>query len=510
MPAVQEVSLIRSGNRLVVDPTTEAISSLLVNRLTFESKKFLYGYERKAHDGARVLVENWQCYQLDHAGRIATSFGYYKRLSDVLKSSGYAVKLIDEQEAHRRDVMEPQWDRLYAGDSPYQLRKTQDEFLIKFFSNPCGRFDAATGYGKTFLIGLVATLIPKAKIHVVSKRASVLRDRIWPELAQMLPSVGIVGGGKRITDRRVMCYSVDSLQHSDGDADVLIGDECHEMAADEAAYMLGRYQRSNNYGFSASHDMRLDGKDMRVEGIFGPLVYRIGYQKAEELGLVVPIQVVWTKVRADRNPCEGIDDGVSRKRYGVWRNEARNAIIAEDARSYGDDVQVLITVETIDHLMHLKKLLPEYTVVYAEDGLDARDRAYYVRNGMINEDEPPMTLDRRKKLTSLFERGKLKKAICTTVWNVGVDFKQLAVLIRADAGGSPINDVQIPGRVSRTYRDPETGTAKQFAVVRDYTDKFDRGFAAKATKRMKSYAAQGWQQIMPEPEELPKEQWHLS
>ena len=102
-----------------------------------------------------------------------------------------------------------------------------------------------------------------------------------------------------------------------------------------------------------------------------------------------------------------------------------------------------------------------------------------------------MDLKRRIWLTKQFERGELKKAICTTVWNVGVSFNALEVLIRADAGGSPINDVQIPGRVSRISEGKECG------IVHDYLDQFNSGFKRRAKNRSKSYKENNWEQSFP-------------
>jgi superfamily II DNA or RNA helicase len=102
-----------------------------------------------------------------------------------------------------------------------------------------------------------------------------------------------------------------------------------------------------------------------------------------------------------------------------------------------------------------------------------------------------MDADRRRQLTIDFEKGKLKKVICTTVWNVGVSFNALSVLIRADGGSSPINDVQIPGRVSRISAD------KPYGVVHDYLDQFDKGMRQKAAGRAKSYKSNSWEQVFP-------------
>lgn len=489
---MEKIVLARSGNRLAVSPTPTAIRESLEAALQYETRRFLYGKERK-QKGVPVETQRLCLFAYDVKDRLVAPLGLYKRIADVLRSHGYkpVMRHVTPRDKSR---LVADWDHLSRSMERigYDFRHGQEDFLLKIVSRlqhglP-GRFDAPPGFGKSTLIGFVGLALPRARIHVVTKRVPVLRERIYPGLLSMLSNVGIVGGGLKRTGHRIMCYTADSLHRSDGQADILIGDEIHELAADKAAYQLAGYQHSCNFGFSASHDMRLDGKDLRVEAIFGPMVFSMGYAEAQAHSMVVPIDVIWTRVKMDVDPTEGEDDPIERKRWGVWRNDYRNMLIAQDARKYGEDVQTLITVETLDHAVHLKRLLPEFQMVYSESAMTPERRRKYMGKGMIEPSEPAMTPERRQNLARAFESGRLKKAIATTVWNVGVDFRQLSVLIRADAGGSPINDIQIPGRASRTV------DGKDRSTIHDYYDEWNRGFKAKSTGRSKTYAAQGWTQ----------------
>jgi hypothetical protein len=73
-----------------------------------------------------------------------------------------------------------------------------------------------------------------------------------------------------------------------------------------------------------------------------------------------------------------------------------------------------------------------------------------------------------------------------------VDFKNLQVLIRADGGGSKINDHQIPGRVSRISDDAD----KKIGVIHDFLDCFDVGYKNRSEKRRANYAELGWTQFI--------------
>ena len=487
----------------MVSPTTDEIRESLPSILTYKSKRMLHGIEAKRR-GIPVEETEHQIYLVDHADRIVTAFGLHDRVYRKLVALGYPVMYKDQAPHPRPEVFEPLWHRLYEPSRNIELREGQPEFLIKMMSHPCGRFDCPPGFGKSFMIGCIATLLPKARIDVVTKSLAVLYDRLYPEMCMTVPNVGIICSKKKVRDRRVMLLSAGSVHHADGKADIVIADECHELAADSYAEKLAVYDNARMYGLSATQDMRLDNKDMRVEAMFGPVLYRMPYEQAKNSGLVVPIEVLWTDVIMNFNPAGEYEDSVERKRWGIWRNDYRNELIAADANQYGDDTQVLITCETIGHMVQLKKLLPDYEIVYSENGMSALDRRKYIRQGLLPKDYEPMSRSKRDRLTRDFESGKLKKAICNKVWNVGVSFNSLAVLIRADAGGSPTNDIQIPGRASRIAE------GKDSAIIHDYRDQFDTGFRNKATRRGRTYGKQGWTQVLPKKKSTGRPQDQLS
>ncbi len=485
----KKVTLLKSGNRIVIDPTTPTIRDLLCPRLTFTEKKFAQGWEarqRRINHELPFDMIDWECYGEDHRGRLTTSFGFWKRIKDTLGPMGYKVRVNDMTPHPRPSVFDPIFERLEQFN--IHLRPSQPECLAKIFSHRNGRISCPPGYGKTFLIAVMALLCPKARIDIVTRRVAVACERIYPELATMLPDVGIVGGGKHRNGHRVMVYTAGSMHHAIGDADYLFGDEGHELVSDDTAGKFARWDSSRNFSFSASWDMRLDHKDLRAEGIFGPIIYTVEYSQAEDFGMVVPLKVIWRYTNMDFDPCEGADDPTTRKRRAYWTNDYRNDLIAADAHLYDDDTQVLIPCETLEHAVNLKSRLPEYTLVYRAEGMSAMDRRHYVKRGLITADEPYMTEDRKAKLTRAFEKGRLKKVICTTVWNVGVSFNRLRVLIRADGGGSAINDTQIPGRVSRVHQGKFQG------VIHDYTDHFNQGCRRKAEGRESNYEQNGWEQ----------------
>jgi superfamily II DNA or RNA helicase len=272
---------------------------------------------------------------------------------------------------------------------------------------------------------------------------------------------------------------------------------CHELVTDRLAELLARYERSRNFGFTATPDSRLDGAHARMEGLFGPKIFEMSQQVAEACELVVPVIVQWLDARSDYDPARPYKTIVARKRNGIWRNSERNTIIANAAKSFlQDNLQVLILVDTIDHALHIRKFLPEASLCYSEGALavGSEKRDFYVRNKLLAEDEAEMTAMARTELRRKFERREVMCTIATGVWAVGVSFDSLNVLIRADGGDSETLNIQMPGRVCRT----DAATHKESGLLVDLNDGWSPYFRARSTNRRRDYHTRGWTQLNPD------------
>ncbi len=473
----------------MVDPTTPAILKILAPLLTYEEVVQLHGREYTLASIAKqatTYTQPWECFTLDHKDRLGTTLGFFDTIVDALYDAGYDVRQRTLYAHPDPTVFEPRWDKV---EGEFRFRQREGVEMVVEFEN--GRIDAAPAYGKGTVIRMICQLLPRAKIAVVTKRVAVMHQRLYPELASFLPSVGLVGGGKKIKGRRVMCYTTGSLHHADTDTDLVLVDECHEAAADDASSKFTRFDHAKMFGFSATHGMRLDNKDMRCEALFGPVRLIVTNQEAVREKLILPTQVIWDDVVMDHDPSAGIKDKVAKKRANYWTNRARNKVIKRAAREYDEDTQVLISVETVEHGLHLARMLPEFFFVYGGDTVTYEDVNYYRKQGLVADDWEVITPEQRERWTKKFEQGIIKKAIATTIWNVGVNFTGLSILVRADGGSSPINDTQIPGRPGRI------NGVKTIATVRDFRDQYNVSTQRRANGRQSSYHDLGFLQIFP-------------
>lgn len=487
----QEVVFLKRGNLVTTDTVNPTARVTIEKALTYE--KLVYergGRGRKT----QMLPTEIECFGYidDDYGklprRLLMTAGWLDKVQQALRDAGLHTRVIVKQPHPRPEVFQPQWDRLRG----IELRWKQDEVLSTLMQHEFGRIECPTGYGKSWMIAALCQILPKARFHITTHAKDVIQQ-LYFDLSKKIMDVGLkTGDMRRNLSARVMCFSGKSLKHGAYQADILIVDECHEFATDDYMSEVQRYRSSRVWGFSASQNLRNDKADFELEGLFGPIRYTIRYQDAEANQVVVPIKVKWYDVVMSRNPAEGLT-GTAKERKGIWRNRYRNQIIAKAAREFDDDEQVLIVVNTIEHAIFLKRELPEFQLCYSEEGMEAQDRAKFIRWKLIDKDEPVMTTQRRYAMKKAFSSGRLKKVIATGVWNRGVDFRNLSVVIRADAKGSAVADTQIPGRVARIADGKSTG------IVVDFRDQFDSGFRQKASSRKRNYISRGWEQILPDP-----------
>lgn len=458
-------------------------------KLTYYERKL--NYEMLGDGGNPTELVERQLFHSDYkSGAVLFPIGQMGRIFRGLKEAGFQVvktgKTLAEIDPTAQDL---NWDGLFAD---FTIYPGQDTCLARIVAAESGGvISATTGAGKSVIVRMLCRLFHKSTIHIVTKSA-VLADEIFKDVATVIPDVGFCGGGKKKI-RRVTVFIADSLHHGQGEANLVLADEVHELMAPKYAGLLGMYRRARFFGFSATPTGRMDGRDAELEGIFGPVLYTLSYQEAQAMGRVVPITVEWLRVPTGPD-VSSIRNPHVREKYGIWQNQVRNRILADRVAQFAPDEQVLIMVKTIEHAVHLRQLLPDFTLCYAANGMEDDRRQRLIDDGMLPEDEPKMTPGRIVQLRKDFADNKLKKVIANMVWSTGVNFRHLAVLARADAMGSEIRDGQIPGRVCRRIEG-----VKESALLIDMHDDWSPGYYRKAQLRKSNYRKRGWVQTFWQP-----------
>jgi len=497
-PPQTPMLLIRCNNFVSVadaagGPTPQSVASVLHGYLGYQYKQFLRGLAQiDPITGKRrsIIIDRKSLYKLDQLGRVTTYAGFIPRIASVLSEKcGCAVSLVDlTPPPTRPDWNTPVWENL-AG---VNFRYRQEELLQHVVTAERGIFNCSMGFGKSFLFGAISRLFSHARIAIVvpgrATAASVYRD-----LLQFVGLPGRVDGSHRDI-QRVTVYSPDSLHHFDDDADIMLVDEvdkCLATTLREKLFAAATRVRKL-FAFSGTPYARLDGTAACLEAVFGQELMRVTNNELVNNGSVTAIHVHWLPISLPSNPIAQYKSSHKRVQMGIWRNVGRNAQIANFVRThYGDpDVQVLISVATVDHALHLWQHLPEFHMAYAGKDYNYFEKSDFVR--LLPPSFQPLSRKAGQTLAEGFAAGTIKKVIATDIWSTGCNFPQLQVLVRADARESEGLNLQWAARPNRLYEN------KHMAVMVDCVDFWDSGYCRKSNTRYRQYKQQGHTQTWPD------------
>ena len=475
------VSIERHGNVSSVTATAEyadRVSELVTTKLRY-FLKIRNDWQMAKQMGKKYRSELRCLYQkmpMETGCKFLFNSGLLSKLGGLLNDAKIAWTMAD---ARPIKLPPPQMQLMELDkmkDRPDQL-----DILARMFSHDNGVIDAPTGAGKTHLICQFIRAYPKTNIIVCTYRrevAAMIHSRLREHVRAS--ELGMISGTKKQKKCRVTVCTIGSLEHADVErCGIFIYDEVHEAASEGRAEKLGRITNAKMFGFSASPVGRSDGSDLLTEAIFGPIIYRQTYQEAEGADRVATISVEWLTVHGTPTP---YDDEVQQFRWGIWRNGARNRLIADAAtRHVTNGRQTLIIVDKIEHALALKSAyLPDWPLVH---GVVSEDQIKdFQRAGLLKSRNWLCTEEQRELLRKQFERGHLRAAIATGVWGVGVDFKHLTALIRADGRSAAIPSTQVPGRLSRG----------EYGILVDFDDLFDERFKRRSDTRLRLYRSKGW------------------
>lgn len=405
--------------------------------------------------------------------------GLQERCMSVLAKAGYSPELLD----NRKKLPAASTGKLTG------LRPGQLPVLEAIAAADMGIVDALTGFGKGVVIEKVVEMYPRQTHLVITKSKSVC-NQLYQRLSKRFPKAGVWSSDKHLDGNPLVSTSGSVAGLDLTKYDVVQLDEVHELLIPSFLEHYGAFSGCKLISYSASPDQRLDNTALAMEAYFGTKICKVDYEDGVDLGLVVPIEV-W-KVDWGCTPIDAIGrykNDVRKMRMGYWGNLARNTAISRvvyeevPKRLQEKDPQILILVDKIEHALELKKLMPDFEVVYGN--MDADSAEYFKNRGLL--EGSPLTKKEVEKIREKFSSGDIKRAIATGIWSTGVDFPQLSVIIRADGGASPIKDIQMPGRVCRLASNKDKG------ILVDFADTFDLWTARRSKSRFSSYTSKKWE-----------------
>lgn len=481
------VSIKRSGNILSVTPSCEKI---LEDCLSYTHRTMSFDYGRP--DKRQVDVSERSLYKIE-GDSLFTTQGALHRITTTLAKAGIQYTYEDMRKVTH---IEPDYDYLKMSMPALEFRLKQDEILANLIARDCGIIIAPTAFGKTFIMLALCALYPKSNIIIASPSTALLRGTYRRVLA-ITPQVGRVGGGQHDGKQRVTLTTFASLMNTNFEkCDILLLDEVHKAAAGETSKMIARIRSPVKiFGMTATPKGRSDGAELATEVLVGPIIYRVGYDEAAVKGLVSRIKVAALDI--PESSCSvfsyNYSTRVAKKRNCYWTNEVRNNVFAEAIRDcvtrykVNENPQILALVETVTHAFELASRLPDFTVVYA--GMNPVQQKKLASKGLLPVNFKPLTASQRDVLLKDFEDGKLRKVVATGCWGEGVDFVHLDVVANLSGSPSKISTVQWAGRNSRMHE------GKNFGLLIDSLDQWDKWAHSRAQERLRTYKANNWEII---------------
>jgi superfamily II DNA or RNA helicase len=449
----------------------------------------------KTMERGRFKVELEELYQVQRRKfgiEIATLSGLMPLLAAICKQHLVPLIAVDvprETQVENYMLMPP---LEFGGEDEVwgELRDWQQPALRLMRHTRCGRFKAATGSGKSTLIGWFCRLAYKSRILVTTSSVGGVMDLHAAILSQGVGAGLINGKVQRGVNERVVCCTTGSLgriKHLP--YDVLIGDEVHEHASKHVRAAMWPIAAERIFGFSANQNDRKGGGDICVEGLYGPLLFSRTYQENLAAGDVSQIAVRFVPSQPDKHTLS--KQPSIRERVLLVQNSKRNQQIADIARHYveQENRQVLILVRNTEHCLRIRHHLPEAVAVFRQ----AKDERWsdFTKWGLTREGEiEGYSIDQLQGVQAAFKRRELMLVVANSVWFKGKDFPSLDVVIRGEAMSTPVANTQLAGRLSRVYQGKTRG------LLVDFMDEWDPALRKRYRARFNYYESQGWE-ILP-------------
>jgi len=467
------VEIVFSNTRARIRSKDRAVYGIVDKALCYyvEGYRFMPKYRSGRWDGKIHLF---------HRRDASFPAGCVERVRALLDSD-YTVKL------HDRSSKPSPHPRLLGGSTSLTLRESQQEAVQAGVQQGRGVFAAATGWGKTCVMGaLIAEQAVPALVLVHRRELAyqtldrfretltfpraddpfgMIGDNLWqPGLITIANFQTIYAMLKR--DRKGM-YDWLSQFHA------LHCDEAHHVPA-KTLYEVCNAVAEAPYrlGYSATPFKSDRASELRLVSVTGEIIYSLGAAEAIEEGILVPPRIFMLTPRFDllegHDPVSGeySYSWAMEYRTGVVAHASRNKIIAELAnRCARHNLPTLVLVQ---HLEQGRSILR-----YLDDDIGE------FFHGMHS------TSVRKRGLKRLAE-GRLPVVVASSIFDEGIDIPAIGALIVAGGYRAKHKAIQRVGRGLRA------APGKESVLVFDLDDTHAEHLAVHSRSRVAAYKKAGF------------------
>ena len=348
------------------------------------------------------------------------------------------------------NIIYPEFKRLsWKNKFPHELYTCQKETIELMLKNHHCHAELGTGIGKTITITTLALMTGNTIIVVPGKDLfNDLVENFKHYLGEK--NIGYYGNGKKKLGKPITICIAKSLSMIEPDTDawkffssanVVIGDECHTLAAKTLEATFHGVLADIPYRwFLSGTAIRGDGTGKLLKAIIGPMVYSFNTKQGIEAGILNHLEFKVVDVLTDK-PGYYKDDPITMKRMHLLRNKNIADFYAKLANSFWEarQEQTLILVEEISQIAELAKRL-KVPFTYAHG------------NTTKKEDLERLNLKKSDNITNIeaFNRGEYKVFIGTNCVSTGTNFFSNHHTLNWQGGGSETSTKQ--GPIGRSVR----------------------------------------------------------
>lgn len=426
-------------------------------------------FSRKAQQGhwdGRIRLAS-----LYKDGSIIFPTGLMGILSDFLKAQGYTPvykalfpELKPRSFMTKAKVIEP----LRGVDPRYYQTKAAKIGLIK----QRGIFKLPTGSGKTILAAMLTRGIKTYTIFLTHKKD--ILTQTYESFQKMIGKeyIGLVGNSKKEWNY-ITCCMVQTLHRNwkryNQELErcgLLIVDEVH-LATSRSWYNL-TMKIPAEYRFGLTATPLTDSRQILLQAATGPILYTIKSQKLIEEGYLSKPRIFMVTVQ---KPKLGERyDYQDAYELGVVTNRFRNKKIVSICKALSKVKRLLpivVQVKRVDHLKELESRFEqtnlEYRVLWGKDNVKAR-----------------------QKVIKELEKRSIDVLIVSTIFDEGVDVRNIRTLVVGSGGKSDEKTIQRLGRGMRT------ADGKSSMILVDFFDATNEYLERHSKRRRFVYKREGY------------------
>ncbi len=349
-----------------------------------------------------------------------------------------------------------------------KLRYYQEDIVEALLAKNHAGVEAATGSGKSMcIVHLVKNIGLQTLIMCPSQS---IGDQLFNELTSYFGSkrVGKCFGGKKDFKKKITIALPQTLIRADHDSEMFkvlsktqlfIADESHLCPSKVLSTVCFDLVKNAPYRFFFSAtQMRNDGKDLLLEAITGPIVYKIGVKQLVEEGFLAKPNFKMVKITSDLDFYSDDPNILTRKH--LYYNPKVVRYAADLANNFVEHLNHKVVI-LIDEVQQFTQLLP-----YINNYVGFAHGPLGENKSKVPEkywDSDP------NELVAQFNDGNLPILVGTSCITTGTDIRPVDTIIYLRGGRSEIELRQCIGRGTRKPEGKTEFNFIDFDVINDAT-----------------------------------------